>query len=329
MFWIVRNKNQDATNFYLAVIQQAIQQNGWDCAMCESAEGCAPQDVLVVATASQVCSLWQRGYRNILLWSQGIWPEESYLRHHSGVRSWMIGLIEKRALLKASALFLVSEGMKKHYQQKYRINISDKCIIMPCFNEVIHPSSFTRQGKYTSNRFVYAGSLCQWQRFDTIASCYKQIEDYLRDTELLVLTKEQERAASILNQIGVKHYRIDYSQVTELHQQLCDCKYGFVLREDIIVNRVATPSKLSSYMANGVIPIYSECLEDFHRATAGFQYKLVYSDDFLSRFLRFNQQAIRAEDVYREYTALYSDYYSKERHVANIAAFLSKCTFKQ
>lgn len=48
-----------------------------------------------------------------------------------------------------------------------------------------------------------------------------------------------------------------------MSEALADVKFGFVLRNDVPVNRVATPTKLSSYLSAGVIPVFSKYLKDF------------------------------------------------------------------
>lgn len=61
---------------------------------------------------------------------------------------------------------------------------------------------------------------------------------------------------------------------------LRDVKFGFVLRDDIAVNNVATPTKLSSYLSAGVIPIYSSALKDFYEKTK-FMHCFVLVDDMV------------------------------------------------
>ena len=48
---------------------------------------------------------------------------------------------------------------------------------------------------------------------------------------------------------------IDHKTHAELTEIYTKCHYGFILREDIVVNRVACPTKLVEYLAMGVVPI--------------------------------------------------------------------------
>ena len=51
----------------------------------------------------------------------------------------------------------------------------------------------------------------------------------------------------------------------ELQDELNQYKYGFILRDNHIVNRVATPTKMNSYLSNYLIPIFSNTVDDFNR----------------------------------------------------------------
>ncbi len=48
---------------------------------------------------------------------------------------------------------------------------------------------------------------------------------------------------------------IDRKTHAELKEIYTECHYGFILREDSIVNQVACPTKLVEYLAMGVVPI--------------------------------------------------------------------------
>ena len=66
--------------------------------------------------------------------------------------------------------------------------------------------------------------------------------------------------------------------------------YGFILREDIVVNHVACPTKLIEYLAMGVIPIVDcEKIGDF--SEMGMRY--VYLNDLLDHNLP--EEKLRSE----------------------------------
>ena len=115
-------------------------------------------------------------------------------------------------------------------------------------------------------KFVYIGSLSEWQCFEETACVFAAIErENGKAVHLTVLTGEQEKAQRILEKHGVVNFTIDCVKPEEVASRISSMKYGFVLRHNIDINRVATPTKLSNYLAAGIMPIYSTCLRGFHQ----------------------------------------------------------------
>lgn len=95
--------------------------------------------------------------------------------------------------------------------------------------------------------------------------------------------------------------------------------YGFILRKDSIVNRVATPTKLSSYMSVGVIPIFSVVLDDFYRVSEKLKYIIPVQKrmDWEAFFERINDR-IDKDQLLDEYLELFKSYYGTKEHISNI-----------
>lgn len=270
MYRIIVNKktagDQAVTNMYLNIIKTAVIKAGLRCETGRNAIGLdRKKDVLIFDECKIAFKYITRGYKNIFIWIQGIVPEEALMQGYPVYRYWIHSLFEFITLKKAKLVFLCSDAMKYHYEQKYNIKLSDKCIIMPCFNEdKVDEKSFFDKDKYKNNTFLYAGSLSTWQCFDETVKLYKEIE--LRtngNSKLYVFTGEKEKANKVLSKSGIANYEVSYIPADKLGENLRNIKYGFVLRKDCIVNNVATPTKISNYLSHGIIPIYSSCLKSF------------------------------------------------------------------
>ena len=109
-------------------------------------------DYVVVSNAVQAAKAISRRYKYIY-WAQGLWPEESFMRHRSRLRFLVASILEKRALKKATFALFVSEEMKAFYEKKYHLNFKDNYYIMPCFNDTLHADSFATPDKYSDNDF--------------------------------------------------------------------------------------------------------------------------------------------------------------------------------
>jgi len=322
--WIIRGLNSDATQYYVDVLEEASRMAGYEVEQVSGVEvikECPREDIYWVITCIdflKVCYLYKK--KKCFFWMQGIAPEESYMNHQSSLRKIVLGCIEKLALSKSQFNIFVSNEMVKHCQEKYKLKFQ-KYYVMPCFNGEINEAVFYTEGKYENNVFCYAGSLSVWQGIDTILDCYKKIETWnIPNTQLLLLTADQEKAEQLMEKYKIKNYSIKYVQPSELSTAMKNAKFGFVIREDTTVNRVSTPTKISAYMGNGLIPIYSECIKDFAREVQEYKYVLEYgSKDFEERLRKLMGEQVSARDIYREYETLFSNYYSRKRHVKNLS----------
>ncbi len=255
----------EVTDSYMRLIYDAVRLAGGELLPYDQSIPIRKEDFIITNEFPLTFLHTLRGHQNHMLWIQGIIPEESRLRGHSWLRFKLLSLIEKAVIKRAKLLFLVSEEMKKHYEKKYHLHLAEKCVIFPCFSETdIHENAFSDE-KYKENTFAYVGSLSAWQCFDETVALYRNIEkSAVEKTKFYVFTQETEKATALLQKAGIQHFEVAYHKGETLSKALANIKYGFVLREDIPVNRVATPTKFSSYLSCGVIPVFSSALRDFH-----------------------------------------------------------------
>lgn len=324
MLWIIRDNNTDATKYYLDILEESAKILNEEVKQVDDvnlARLGSKDDIYLVTTLLDAIKILKMGKKRIFIWFQGAFSEESYMKHNSKVRKYLLGKIEKIILKKAEFIFFVSEEMKKYYTDTFKVNIDDKYYVMPCFNSNIIKESFYNSSKYKENVFCYAGSLSIWQGFETILKYYKKVEDLgIQGTKLLILTREKEKALKLINEIGIKNYCIDYKNLDELYTALSQAKFGFIIREENIVNRVSTPTKISTYMANGIIPIYSECLVDFHEYAKRMKYAIKFDKySFIDDIKGFMNKELDSDDIYYEFSNIFDYYFNGIYHANQIA----------
>lgn len=327
MIHILQCKNSTVTDFYLKVISEMFSISGFHCRFINMADiyNYDRNDLFVVSTDTDFVWLYNKGFKNIVLWVQGIAPEESYLKHKSILRYKILNSFSKFAIKHSLGVIYVSEKMKCFIENKFSITTTEKAFIMPCFNDTIEKASFFEPGKYKHNTFCYVGSLSKWQCFEKTVNYYKKIEGVVENTKLIVYTPEKEKAHSILSCANVQNYCVDFVAPSKLNSCLKNVKFGFILRDDIDVNRVATPTKISSYLAAGVIPIYSTCLADFEKFSAKMQYVVpVNNVNAISpKLIKLCENDINCNDVYNEYLKVFETYYSPEYYIKSSVTWTS------
>lgn len=312
---------------YLDVIKDALCRLGYVCEYVKELSGVDKKDLIVFPVPMDAMKFYFKGYRNYILWQQGATADESFMRNHSRLRYWILNKIDLFAMKKAKAVLYVSDYMKRHYEKIGNCSFSEKSYIMPCFNEVFDPSVYENKN-YSKKVFTYVGSLEPWQCFDETATLYKKIEDAVPEVFFKVLTFDTKSAEKILKEKGIKNYEVKCVPKDEVKKELAPVTYGFIIREDNMVNRVATPTKISSYMAAGVIPIFSSCLKDFSIQAQKMNFaKQVsdLSDESVQGIIRFVNTPVDAESLKREYNDVFNTYYSTELHSQRLGDLLSHC----
>lgn len=309
--------NAEVTDYYLDVIASLMEACGEKKYEDDvELKQCKMEDIIIAPSAVDFVRLYFKGYKNQIYWMQGIDAEESYMKKGSKLRSYVLDVITKFAMKKAMAIFYVSEEMKKYEESKFGISTDRKGFIMPCFNVSRTKTLQVSERKYKKNIFTYVGSLSKWQCFEETLDFYKQIETIDPHAELKIFTFAEEEARRIVEMKNLKNCTVSSVASEMMTEALADVKFGFVLRKDNPVNWVATPTKLSSYLSAGVIPIFSKYLKDFYNRTNGFEYVVPVSEFNPSEKLQnLLVEEIDTKKLISEYMELFNTYYNPQYYI--------------
>lgn len=312
-------------NVYLDVIKEALVRLNYECEYIKDFNGVSKQDLIVFPMGKDAFKYYFKGYRNIILWQQGATGAESFMRHSSKIRSGILNYMDCFAMKKAKMIFYVSQYMQEYYEKLAHTSFDHKAYVMPCFNEVLDKEIFEKKD-YSKKVFTYVGSLDLWQCFNETVGIFAEIEKRIPDAFFKVLTFNTEKAEEMIKGKNIKNYSVACVPKEQVKSELENATYGFIIRHDIEVNRVATPTKISSYLSAGVLPIYSTCLTDFHAQAHGktFAYALNPEED-IDGLIHFINSGLDKEIVQHEIEDLFNTYYSTENHIKNIAELAKNC----
>ena len=226
----------------------------------------------------------------VILDVHGTVPEEL---QHSGktVLSKIMKVIEKIAFSRIKLAVCVTKRMCRLYSERYP-NSDAKFLYLPIFtSQVCRPANFTEveelRGKLgvpiTSKVYLYSGGLHTWQNIDLMLKVSKSLYSS-GDHWFLFLTGETEEMKKKIEQVfGESASRVIVTHVKpedlRNYYELAD--YGFIFREDHILNKVANPTKLIEYLYFGMRPIVlSSDIGDF--SELGYEYVDVNTVDLLA-----------------------------------------------
>ncbi|MGV1793257.1 glycosyltransferase [Rhizobium sp. A37_96] len=204
----------------------------------------------------------------------GVVPEE--FRMHDDFYSALIyDKQERLAVRKAGIVIVVTKAMENYLRQKFRDSLRARSISFPMF-PTFTPTTATRPLDNGKPIVVYAGGLHRWQQVPKMIDAIVKTVEHCQHR---FYTPQPEAVRAMLPTDLVDSVVVESKTHAELMELYPDCHYGFILREDSIVNKVACPTKLVEYLAMGIVPIVdSENIGDF--ASLGMQY--VTLSDFLS-----------------------------------------------
>jgi glycosyltransferase involved in cell wall biosynthesis len=186
----------------------------------------------------------------IVFWIQGILPEESYMRNKSFLRKITLEILEKIALHLSDKFIFVSIAMRDYYLSKLYI-MENNYAIVPCVSELKYNNKIQKIEK----SFLYIGSLAPWQCFDKVLKIFDTIRKKHIDSILHIITLEKEKVENIICEMLINHANIFVYSIedrSKLSDILSMFQFGFLIRENNIVNNVASPIKLAEYLSCGI-----------------------------------------------------------------------------
>jgi len=177
------------------------------------------------------------------------------------------------------------------------------CVAAPLSDEeVARRREQARERLRLDSRMVigYLGSAAAWQQADAIVEAFSQIVCRLPEAHLLVLTPDIGAFEKLLAANEVPASRVTLLSLghSEVPDYLPAMDVGVLLREESVVNRVASPTKFAEYLASGVPVLTTDVLEHFARLVRSEGVGIVWhaprpDAQELEEFIRFLERAVQ------------------------------------
>lgn len=164
-------------------------------------------------------------------------------------RALLAKTVEEIAMNSADKIVSMSDAMSDHYVSEYGID-KDRFIVM-----TILPAGYDTEVSRTEHKginVVYAGGLQKWQNIDLIKEAVKANADRY---SFRIFTHDSDRLKEEWKDLENADLVIATKTPEEIFKEYEDCDFGFILRDDTVINNVACPTKLTEYLRYGIIPI--------------------------------------------------------------------------
>lgn len=202
-------------------------------------------------------------------------------------------------------IVVVNEAMKRHLLKKHG-ETSAQFIVLPIFNiDVRRYYERTADSRTKKERptIVYAGGTQKWQNVALMQQIIRKTED---TCDYRMFVPDPAAFNAFWNEEMPSNVFVDSCSPEELNEEYRCCDYGFVLRDDSVVNYVACPTKMVEYIQFGIVPIMkSKQIGDF--VELGMQY-VDYQDFLDGKIPTEEERTILAKKNYSILETLQAEY---------------------
>ena len=221
--------------------------------------------------------------------------------------------IEKVCFIHSSLNIYVSEVMQFHFRAKYPAYRGQEVIFATNSNTNSVPTP--NQQPATSHQqplrealnisdndvvFVYSGNCQPWQNIHLMLNVINKLTN--PRFKFLILSGQGKRIKRMIRHRGIPDDKIQVISVNpeKLGSYYELAHYGFILRDDILVNRVANPTKLAEYLQYGIIPVVKLVnIGDYDR----YGYDHISLDELNNELSQ--RRSLKNQDIYHEICGKY------------------------
>lgn len=244
---------------------------------CRMFQTCRAADELVLKTGAKLVYS-MRGADEAEAYGRGTLRDR--------IRAWCAACGVKRAVAKCDHLNTVSHSFAQWIEARYGRESS----VLPC---CVDDSLFVRRdetGQSDVKTVVYSGGLWAWQKIDTIIGLMRKMSEADPTMYFRFLTQDMDTLKQKCDMIGLDSARWSGKACKpfEVAGELAKADCGIIIRDDNLVNQVASPIKIGEYLAAGLGIIASPFIGDIGRELASEDFAcLVDSDTPVERIVSF------------------------------------------
>lgn len=170
--------------------------------------------------------------------------------------------IEATSAKHASKVICVSQFFKKYLMKTYNIK-NQKLYVVPCninvdhidFNINIREKIRQEQKIEGKNVFIYNGSFTSYQCIEEMVEFFKKIRLVNKNSFFIFLiTSNHNKVLALFKkkEIPLESFVIKSVPHKEVKNYQMASDYGIIIRNDSLVNKVASPTKLFEYLSTGL-----------------------------------------------------------------------------
>ncbi len=322
----------DATFRYLEIIRGGLRDAGLrDLGLTQDRQTLRCADVVVtISCLPAIRAIFLHPRAAIVHWFQGIEAVERRFLHKGwrGYGRWVLWRLMERVLLRhAKVKLFVSQQMRVFLRDAEKLGQAS--LVIPCYNVDLGDIAASSPDRYRRIRMVYAGSLYPWQCVQQSLQAYQVVLRSRPEAMMTIFTREVDRAKAMCKAIGLPQVHVEEVSPSQLLERLKEYSFGFILRDAMAINEVSTPTKFSSYIGAGIIPIMTTATPALAAMAATTPFQITVQDPLQSaaiaeRVLEISSDAPAPADVASSYRTIFETYFDDATHRRRIAELIEK-----
>lgn len=187
--------------------------------------------------------------------------------------------------------FCVSNNLKQYIVSQTTVNNTDKLKVIPgaadkkvfYYDPDLREKTRQRLGLVDKQVFVYCGRLTHyWHKSELIFEYASAVLRLHPDTFFVCLTRDLDKAQELIatyyidpNKILCK-YSDSPSEINEIYNA---AEFGILFRDNIVTNKVSSPTKLAEYLLSGLPVLISMSVGDYSDIVSTLKFGAVTSND--------------------------------------------------
>lgn len=194
----------------------------------------------------------------LILDAHGLVSEEFKFFDKKETIARYFSLIEKLVFKRLNHGIFVTHAMSSYFNRKYPDSFFKSNIyhIIPrnLKKMISAQKESTKSASCDKIQVIYSGGVHPWQNIDLMLDSIKSNQN--ENVHYTILTNEVEYIKKLIVEKDINRdlVNVDSRSPENLWQDYMNADYGFVLRQDNVVNNVACPTKLIEYMYYGIRP---------------------------------------------------------------------------
>ena len=194
----------------------------------------------------------------MVLDAHGVVPEE--IKMYGKYSRYLYALlIERLTFRHLNHCICVTNSMISHFMNRYKkhhVNYhlySTSRLLKPVDEGEVN--SLRSQLGYSEQDvvFIYSGNTQTWQNIPLMVDAMAKLNSF----KILILTGEVQKFKDAFRERNIDMSNVEIFSVdpSALNQYYALSHYGFILRDDSVVNEVANPTKMLEYLQIGITPV--------------------------------------------------------------------------